>query len=230
MLLFMNYLAGSEIIQAELGKITRRNEVMITNGVRKWALGGACSAVLCACLVSVSAEAGKPIGNTPSSDNFAEAVGNCGADYGNFDLFRPNPGDAPITIQAFACQVLFKTDGTLIDGWDNCDANEGLFGEDKPNGRQPGNGFVDYFGRNCAALEATLLSKMATVVNKIQNFLDVSPGKSAKTQKLVDDAHAAACTYADKFADFDGLKIDQGDEDLDGDAHAIAAALDGSCY
>ena len=120
-------------------------------------------------------------------------------------------------IRAFACDLLYKTDGDLdIDNQAGCKADG-----DNPT---DGNGYVTYSLRNCAKNEAGLERKAASVVLSMNDVIDRN-----KDQK--ETAAYYACFYASNSEALDLVgKLEFADgTNLWMDAESIADALGYDC-
>ena len=134
-------------------------------------------------------------------------------------VFSNNTNDADV--QAFACLVLWKTDGMLEVDRMPC--------ADKLGRGTSDNGVVIYSRRNCDKNEEALLRKMSSVVLSLN---DVMRGKDHQRETAAN----YACSYATKVSALIAVgvgklryAVPEVGEDLVADAEAIASALGFPC-
>ena len=163
-------------------------------------------------LAAASAYAGPP--RDSGRPVIPQAITSCDVDYNADNVL----GTSDEEIRAFACSLLFKSDGALDAGVDKCKADP-----DYPNDVD-GNGYVTYKSNNCAKNEAAQQRKAASVVLSMDDVIKGKVGQSLT-------AAGYACDYAAKaefLADVGKLEYAAG-TDLMADAESIAAAIGYNC-
>lgn len=168
--------------------------------------------------------------NNPPEDSGRDVIGNAST-LCAFDA-APDPGYAPADlpdyatdaeVSAFACGVLWKTDGNQVmdrgcpeDTGGTIDAADGF-------------PYVEYTGRNCDTNRLALMKQMGSVILSLDDV--IVRGKEQQR----DAAITSACIYAAKVYDLLAAgKLNENpgaadgglDEDLAADAEDIIAALD----
>ena len=167
-------------------------------------------------LAAVSAHAGPP------RESGRDVIGEAGVICGFGSTYAESWGlgsKTPEEIRAFACDLLFKTDGELDTTTRGCKA-DGDFPTD-------GNGYVTYSLRNCAKNEAGLERKAASVVLSMDDV--VEKGKDQE-----ETAAYYACVYASNADSLElagKLEFTETDPvtDLIADAESIVEALAYDC-
>ena len=161
-------------------------------------------------LVAVSAHAGPP--KDSGRNVIGEAQNLCKF---SDDAFVPAPDLGKVKdedIFAFACGLLWKTDGAQVEG-KNCakDASDS-------------NGYVTYTDRNCIKNEAAQERKASSVVLSMDDVIERNKAQQVLT------AADYACMYASKAIALVAVgKLDMQDADLIDDAESIADALGYPC-
>jgi len=151
-------------------------------------------------LVAVSAHAGPPRDSGRTVIKDAQALCAYPVGYVPADVLEAEPSDQEIF--DFACGLLWKTNGALIEG-------KGCAGDVSDTS----NGFVTYTGRNCVKNEAGQERKAASVVLSMDGVIERNKAQQVKAIALVAVE-----------------KLDQGDNDLVSDAaEDIADALGYPC-
>jgi hypothetical protein len=183
---------------------------MITNKL----IGKAAIVAVTVGLVAVSAHAGPPRDSGRPVIDVAQGLCAYQADYVPPASLGDGTGSeiSDQEIFDFACGLLWKTNGTLIESR-GCTA-------DAVNSKN----YVTYTGRNCDKNEAAQERKAASVVLSMADVIDRNKAQQVLT------AADYACTYASKAFELVAVgKLDQQDEDLIDDAEAIADALGYGC-
>ena len=161
-------------------------------------------------LVAVSAHAGGPPRDS-GRDVIGEAQELCEFSSGIVPAADLG-GGTDEEIFAFACGLLWKTNGARIEG-------KGCTGD-----ASGGNGYVTYSGRNCVKNEAAQERKASSVVLSMDDVIERHKAQQALT------AADYACMYASKAIALVAVgKLDQQDNDLIADAEDIAEALGYEC-
>jgi len=160
-------------------------------------------------LVAVSAHAGPP--KDSGRDVIGEAQSLCEFP----DVFVPASdlgGGSDQEIFAFACGLLWKTNGAQVEG-------KACAGDASDT-----HGYVTYTGRNCVKNEAAQERKAASVVLSMDDVIERNKAQQVLT------AADYACSYASKAIALVAVgKLDQQDNDLIADAEDIAEALGYEC-